>query len=295
MAIPGSLLGKQQHCFPLCTCRLLGRACCNPSWLQSLPDVEEFPRPVSQLPWPRTKTCSVLRKTSLGTPRHPWTVTPGDSRAILWVRFVSSQQCWLQGHCPAAGTSRMFTHTCLDPNPQRWGRAEPGSSVWHPGGHMGVKYPGEPLAAHPRCLWLCSGGCQMGRAGGQRWQRHTRSCFTHFGVKNVTLLGLGGFPAPPGVSPSLFPTQLLMRQFAGARQTQPGCPGPGAGSGHTGQQRGTFGVNMWRVGVPKAWLVASICFSKGLSGSFTHVSASHVLGEREGETHSLSAGSLPWE
>lgn len=87
-----------------------------------------------------------------------------------------------------------------------------------------------------------------------------------------------------------------MRQFAGARQMQTGCPGPGAGSGHAGQ-RGSFGVNMWRVGVPKAWLVASICFSKSLSGSFTHVSACMCL-QREGETHSLSAGSLralPWE
>lgn len=107
----------------------------------------------------------------------------------------------------------------------------------------------------------------------------TRSCFTHFGVKNVTLLGLGGFPSL--LTPSCFPTQLLMRQFAGARQMQTGCPGPGAGSGHAGQ-RGTFGGSMWRVGVPKAWLVASICFSKSLSGSFTHVSACMCL-KREGK------------
>lgn len=39
---------------------------------------------------------------------------------------------------------------------------------------------------------------------------------------------------------------------------------------------------MWHVGVPKAWLVASICFSKSLSGSFTHVTACMCL-KREGK------------
>lgn len=144
---------------------------------------------------------------------------------------------------------------------------------------MGAKCPGEPLpaplpvpgAGSPRFVL----GCQMGRAGGQRWQRDTELLYS-LRREKCHPPRAWGISIPAGLAPSRFPTQLLMRHFAGARQMQTGCPGPGAGSGHAGQ-RGTFGVSMWRVGVPKAWLVASICFSKSLSGSFTHVSACMCL------------------
>lgn len=148
------------------------------------------------------------------------------------------------------------------------------------------------MPAHHALFW----GCQMGRAGGQRWQRDTELLYSLRREKCHRPQAWGEISIPACLAPSCFPTQLLMRQFAGARQTQTGCPGPGAGSGHAGQ-RGTFGVNMWRVGVPKAWLVASICFSKSLSGSFTHVSACMCL-KREGKHILCLPGPLrarPWE
>lgn len=82
-------------------------------------------------------------------------------------------------------------------------------------------------------------------------------------------------------------TQLLMRQFARARQMQTGTA-PASAWGLVSRQtglRGTLGVNMWHIGVPKAWLVASICFSKSSSSSFTHVAPDLrvEVGGRDGE------------
>lgn len=83
-----------------------------------------------------------------------------------------------------------------------------------PGGGAGAVSPARP--ARRALFW----GCQMGWDGGHPGSG-TQSCFTHSSVKNVTLLGAGffflllAFPPP-------FSTQLLMRQFAGARQTQTG-------------------------------------------------------------------------
>jgi len=127
----------------------------------------------------------------------------------------------------------------------------------------------------------------MGWDGGQPWQWDTELLYSLQREKCHPPSGCGVFfplfflPFPPA-----FSSQLSARQFAGARHRQARlgcCPG----SGQTGQG-GTFGVNMWHVGVPKAWLVASICFSKSLSGSFTHVTA-RICWKRRGETHSLSA------
>ena len=132
-------------------------------------------------------------------------------------------------------------------------------------------------------------GCQMGWDGGQPWQWDTELLYSLQREKCHPPSGCGVFfplfflPFPPA-----FSSQLSARQFAGARHRQARlgcCPG----SGQTGQG-GTFGVNMWHVGVPKAWLVASICFSKSLSGSFTHVTA-RICWKRRGK-HILC---LPWD
>lgn len=141
-------------------------------------------------------------------------------------------------------------------------------------GHKAGAGPG-PAGLAPRLCSRQADGVDVVSPGSG-----THCCFTHSSVKDVTLLGVFFFLpfSLPGSA------QLLMRQFAGARQALLGSAsllprGPAHRSGHAGH-RGTFGINMWHVGVPETWLVASICFSKSLSSSFTHVTACTRL-ERE--------------
>lgn len=73
-----------------------------------------------------------------------------------------------------------------------------------------------PAGPAPQALFW---GCQMGWAGVSAGSG-MQSRFTHSSVKTVTLLVCWFlFPSPLSLP---FPTQLLMRQFAGARQMQTG-------------------------------------------------------------------------
>lgn len=78
----------------------------------------------------------------------------------------------------------------------------------------------QPQASGCQLTALCSGAARWGGTGVSPGSG-TQSCFSHSSVKNVTLVGVGGFFFLFSFSPPLS-TQLLMRQFAGARQTQPG-------------------------------------------------------------------------
>lgn len=143
--------------------------------------------------------------------------------------------------------------------------------------------PSHPWLVSGWLMGLCCGAARWGGLGVSPGSG-TQSCFTHCSVKNITLLGLG-LCLIPCFFPFHFHTAVketvCWSQTNADRPRAAAAGGPGAGSGHTGQC-GTFGVNMWHVGVPKAWLVASICLSKSLSGSFTHVTACMCL-KREGK------------
>lgn len=208
-----------------------------------------------------------------------------------------SSLCWWLP-CPVAGTSLPTApgfHTRLpDPNQHpKVGKAEPGSPVWHPGTHLGVKCPAEALAAPLPIPGAASAGSPRfvlglpdGQGRGSLWQRDTELLYSLWHEKCHPAQAWG--ISIPAASPHSWEGASLLRQT-----NADGLPGARRCERRAGQ-RGTFGVNMWRVGVPKAWLVASICFSKSLSGSFTHVSACMCL-EREGEHILCLPETLPWE
>lgn len=117
---------------------------------------------------------------------------------------------------------------------------QPCGCTWHLMAHTRVKYRTEPpskagheAGAGPGPAGLAPRLCcrQADGADGVSPGSGTRCCFTHCSVKNVTLLGVFFFLpfSLPGSA------QLLMRQFAGARQAPLRCC-PGAWPTGTGTQ-----------------------------------------------------------
>lgn len=202
----------------------------------------------------------------------------------------------LQVPCPAAGIP--FPQPGCSHTPartqipiQRRGRAEPGSSVWHPGAHLGVKCPGEPLAAPLPIPGAGSArfvlGCQMGRAGGQRWQRHTELLYSLWREKCHPARAWG-ISIPP--HPLLLPHTAVNETVCWSQTNADGLPGA-----RRWERARRAAWHFWWKHVA-CWSAKSLVgglylFFKELVRFIYTRQRLHVLEER-GETHSLSAGCL---